>query len=55
MNWWYEDDWKKLPEDMKLTHAQVEAMHVDANASKLPETGLIYDGTVAPGTPFINP
>ena len=53
-NWWYSDSYDKLPADMKLSKEQVANMRVDSNAGKLPETGLIYDGTVAPGTPFFN-
>ena len=53
-NWWSSEDYDKLPADMKLSKEQVANMRVDSNAGKLPETGLIYDGTVAPGTPFFN-
>ena len=53
-NWWSSDSYDKLPADMKLSKEQVANMRVDSNAGKLPETGLIYDGTVAPGTPFFN-
>ena len=53
-NWWSSEDYDNLPDDMKLSKQQVTNMQVDSNAGKLPETGLIYDGTVAPGTPFFN-
>ncbi|MGN0390122.1 MAG: hypothetical protein ACI4L2_04850 [Wujia sp.] len=35
-----------------LTRNQVNAMRVDRNTNKTPESGLIYDGTAYPGTPF---
>lgn len=51
-NWWTQGSEDTLPADMVLTRAQVNAMQVDKNAGQLPTSGLIYDGTVAPGTPF---
>ena len=42
------------PEEFILTREEVEAMDVDRNTNIMPENGLIYDGTVEPGTPFNN-
>lgn len=49
-----EDAKKNLPADLKLTRAQVDKMQVDKNTSKLPTSGLIYDGSAEPGTAFKN-
>ena len=55
-NWTAKDAWdgpygEALPEELILTRAQVEAMHVDRNTDLNPAECLIYDGTVYPGTP----
>ena len=39
-------------EHLILTREEVETMGVDRNTDLFPKSGLIYDGTVAPGTPF---
>ncbi|MGX8727935.1 MAG: Ig-like domain-containing protein, partial [Lachnospiraceae bacterium] len=41
-----------VPSIFTLTREQVLQMQADANTDKYPESGLIYDGTVYPGTPF---
>jgi len=40
------------PEEFILTREEIEEMDVDRNTNVMPESGLIYDGTVEPGTPF---
>ena len=40
------------PDELILTREEVDAMNLDCNASSWPETGLIYNGTACPGTPF---
>lgn len=47
-------DWEKIPDYMILTHEEVGNMDVDKNTSEYPKSGLVYDGTVEPGTPFSN-
>ncbi len=48
----WQDESGNLPRNMYLTRAQVDAMDVDRNTKKEPESGLIYNGKVEPGTPF---
>ena len=49
--YWYSSGWT-LPDELRLTRAQVEAMVLDANTDTIPNAGLVYDGTEYPGTPF---
>ncbi len=42
----------QLPSEFILTRAQVNSMNVDKNTNVEPKKGLIYDGSVEPGTPF---
>jgi uncharacterized protein YjdB len=48
---WYEDS-TKLPAEFILTKKQVDAMKLDKNTDTIPSSGLIYDGSVYPGTSF---
>ena len=43
-----------LPDEFILSPDEVKAMGVDRNKDTFPTTGLIYDGTAEPGTPFNN-
>ena len=43
---------EKLPSKFILTKSQVKAMKVDKNTNRLPDDGLVYDGSRYPGTPF---
>ncbi len=43
-----------VPGEFFLSREQVVKMGVDKNGGILPESGLIYDGTAEPGTPFTN-
>ncbi|MCI8280855.1 MAG: hypothetical protein HFI76_03960 [Lachnospiraceae bacterium] len=42
---------EELPDEMILTPKEVAELKVDRNADKIP-SGLIYDGSVKPGTPY---
>lgn len=42
---------EEFPEDMILTPEEVQAMDVDRNTDTIP-SGLIYDGSAVPGTPY---
>ncbi len=42
----------EVPDEFILTANQVEQMQVDINTDINPKSGLIYDGTVTPGTAF---
>ncbi|MBR3833334.1 MAG: hypothetical protein IKJ73_03370, partial [Lachnospiraceae bacterium] len=53
-NYYYSDTLDTLPDYMVLTREEVEAMDLDYNTDKLPESGVSCDGTVVPGTPFYN-
>ena len=46
---------KDVPSVFTLSRKQVEALGVDAKTDTEPSWGLIYDGTVPPGTPFGQP
>ncbi len=53
---WYQDaDFDALPDSLKLTREQVNAMvasgQIDGNTSTPPTAKYIYDGTAEPGTP----
>ena len=48
---WYRDD-VDLPDEFILTRQDVEAMSVDGDTNRIPLSGLVYDGTEYPGTPF---
>ncbi len=52
--WYTSGQFEKTPDNMILTHEEVENLDVDGNTDTLPGSGLIYDGTVEPGTPFTN-
>ena len=45
---------EELPDEFVLTRSEVETLHVDSHSGQAPKTGLIYDGTAYPGTPFSN-
>ena len=45
-------DYDSYPKELKLTRAQAEALKVDRNTARLPESGFIYDSSAKPGTPF---
>ena len=49
---YYGSYYDELPDSLILTREEVEAMQVDRNTDYYPDTGLIYDGTEYPGTPF---
>ena len=59
-NWsaesYYGSTWgdETVPDEFFLSREQVVKMDVDKNGGILPESGLIYDGTAEPGTPFTN-
>ena len=46
------DENHEVPEEFILTLDEGKAMNIDRNKDVLPEHGLIYDGTVFPGTEF---
>lgn len=51
-NTWAGDVTKEeLPEEMVLTPEEVAALQVDRNTDTVP-SGLVYDGTAYPGTPY---
>ena len=43
---------KKYLDMITLTQEQVNKLNLDKNTDKYPETGIIFDGTEPPGTPF---
>lgn len=45
---------EKVPDEFFLSREQVVEMGVDRNGGILPESGLVYDGSAQPGTPFEN-
>ena len=51
---WGLSDGEELPEQFVLTRAEVQAMGVDARSNRIPATGVVFDGTVKPGSPFTN-
>ena len=53
-SWRYYGSYDNVPDIFTLTREQVQSMHVDAKTDINPVRGLIYDGTVYPGTVFNN-
>lgn len=49
---WYAPSGIELPDELVLTRDEVTALVPDRNTDTLPLSGLIYDGSVPPGTPF---
>lgn len=52
-NWWISTD-APIPDEFILTREEVDAMDVTKGGDRVPESGLVYDGTEYPGTPFKN-
>ena len=48
----YYESPEELPEALILTQEEVASLGIDRNKDHWPDHGLIYDGTVFPGTPF---
>ncbi len=48
---WYSSRDPELPEEFIMTRDQVKAI-ADSHTDFIPDSGVIYDGTVYPGTPF---
>ncbi len=51
MKFVYDENYE-LPDEFVLTRDEVLAMNIDGNRDVDPPSGLIYDGTAFPGTPF---